>query len=334
MCHEYTLFIQLLEKRIAKHYNKRAGYHTNQLEGSLYMELFSILCFIKLAQCSKFYEAAEQLHISQSSFSKHIQSLEHTLGAKLFVRNTHGSALTRAGEELLPYAESISQEYARAESLIDTYKKNLDKRLVVYAHSSLSHYKLSEKLFQFQNMYPDAQLEIHEVENQVAVRALQTDSSTVGIVFSASDTVHESFNRCILAHDELVVLVSRQHNLAEQARVHISMLRHEVFQILLKRQEQFLYSFILKQCATAGFTPAITPYALWYSTIPGILKTHNFVSVLPRKIAESICTSDTKIIALDGVEPLMIEFMKNTENKSDIANALYKFVQHFAVPPV
>ena len=61
------------------------------------MELFSLRCFVTLAQYLKFSEAADSLFLSQSAFSKQIQALETDLGVKLFERNAWATALTDAG---------------------------------------------------------------------------------------------------------------------------------------------------------------------------------------------------------------------------------------------
>lgn len=294
------------------------------------MELFSILCFVTLARCSKFFEAAEKLHISQSSFSKHIQALERTLGADLFVRHPHGSALTAAGMAFLPYAEAIIQEYEKAGHLIDAYKKSYKHRLVVYTHSFLVHYNLSEMLLCFQDTHANAQLEINELDSRLAIQHVQDNPAYVSIVFSEPDAAIEQLDRHILLYDALVLLASRQHPIAVHDRIHISLLRNEKLQIMLKEQEPFLSAFILKQCKKAGFSPKLSPHGLWISTIRELLLRENLVSVIPRRIAESICTPDLKILDLEGAEPLSIQVVKNKKSVSDIVNRFYEFTKLYA----
>jgi DNA-binding transcriptional LysR family regulator len=52
-------------------------------------------------------EASRQLHLTQSTVSARIQRLEEELGARLFVRNRGGAALTTAGRRFLEYAKRL-----------------------------------------------------------------------------------------------------------------------------------------------------------------------------------------------------------------------------------
>ena len=61
--------------------------------------------FLALAEYGGFSKAAENRAVSQSSFSRRIQSLEHWVGAPLFNRDTHNIHLTPAGEKFFLTAE-------------------------------------------------------------------------------------------------------------------------------------------------------------------------------------------------------------------------------------
>lgn len=63
--------------------------------------------FIVLTQFGNFQMAADSLFISQSSLSKHIQSIESELGFPLLRHNKNKFALTPEGMEFLPYANKI-----------------------------------------------------------------------------------------------------------------------------------------------------------------------------------------------------------------------------------
>ncbi|MGM9618234.1 MAG: LysR family transcriptional regulator [Oscillospiraceae bacterium] len=56
--------------------------------------------FLVLSKLLNYGKAAEALYISQSVLTKHIQALEKELGVPLFIRTTHGVALTEAGRTL------------------------------------------------------------------------------------------------------------------------------------------------------------------------------------------------------------------------------------------
>ncbi len=58
--------------------------------------------FEAVARLKGFKNAAEEIHVTPSAVSHGINTLEIWLGAQLFVRNSHGLALTEAGETYLP----------------------------------------------------------------------------------------------------------------------------------------------------------------------------------------------------------------------------------------
>ena len=53
--------------------------------------------FLTVVTAGNFITAAERLHVSQSTVSTRIHTLEEQLGCTLFVRNKAGATLTPAG---------------------------------------------------------------------------------------------------------------------------------------------------------------------------------------------------------------------------------------------
>lgn len=71
------------------------------------MELYQLRTFVTVAQQGHLTQAAELLHLSQPAVTAQIKALEEDMGMPLFDRSAGGVRLTRAGEELLPRAQSI-----------------------------------------------------------------------------------------------------------------------------------------------------------------------------------------------------------------------------------
>ena len=66
------------------------------------MDLAYIREFVALASSLSFSETAEQMHISQSALSRHIQALEKELGEPLFIRSTRKMRIPFATRILSP----------------------------------------------------------------------------------------------------------------------------------------------------------------------------------------------------------------------------------------
>lgn len=71
--------------------------------------------FLTVIDAGNFIGAADRLHVTQSTVSARIHSLEEQLGCKLFVRNKAGTALTPAGHQFQKHAAVLVRtvEHAR-----------------------------------------------------------------------------------------------------------------------------------------------------------------------------------------------------------------------------
>jgi DNA-binding transcriptional LysR family regulator len=67
--------------------------------------LDNLRCFVEAARTLNFRAAARSVALTPSALGQRIRQLEAQLGQELFVRSTRRVALTRAGRDLVPYAE-------------------------------------------------------------------------------------------------------------------------------------------------------------------------------------------------------------------------------------
>ena len=70
--------------------------------------------FLEIVHSGSFLRAADRLHVTQTTVSARIRTLEDELGRQLFVRNRNGAHLTPAGREFERFAQSFVQIWERA----------------------------------------------------------------------------------------------------------------------------------------------------------------------------------------------------------------------------
>ena len=70
--------------------------------------------FLEIVNAGSFVRAAERLHVTQTTVSARVRSLERQLGRSVFVRNKAGATLTPAGKQFLRYAPVFLQVWERA----------------------------------------------------------------------------------------------------------------------------------------------------------------------------------------------------------------------------
>lgn len=71
------------------------------------MDIDQARTFLAISAHGSFLEAARRLHVTQSTVSARIKSLEEALGAQLFVRNRSGATLTQAGRRFVQHAKTL-----------------------------------------------------------------------------------------------------------------------------------------------------------------------------------------------------------------------------------
>jgi DNA-binding transcriptional LysR family regulator len=71
------------------------------------MDMDQVRTFLAVAANGSFLEAANRLHVTQSTVSARVQNLENNLGTRLFVRNRAGASLTPSGKRFLRHAKSL-----------------------------------------------------------------------------------------------------------------------------------------------------------------------------------------------------------------------------------
>lgn len=70
--------------------------------------------FLMVATSGNFVAAASRLHVTQSTVSARIQTLETTLGTRLFQRGRNGATLTVAGKRFLRHAKNLVRTVEQA----------------------------------------------------------------------------------------------------------------------------------------------------------------------------------------------------------------------------
>ncbi len=80
----------------------------------IHMDIELARTFLAVAATGNFVAAGNRLHVTQSTVSARIQTLENQLGARLFVRGRNGAELTAAGKRFLSHAKNLVRTLEQA----------------------------------------------------------------------------------------------------------------------------------------------------------------------------------------------------------------------------
>lgn len=164
-------------------------------------------------------QAAESLHTSQSSLSKHISALESQLKADVFTRQGKRlTGLTAIGRELMPHIEAIFAEIRSIENLSLDFNNISTGTLTVATTHTQARYVLPTVVKQFKAIYPKVNLVLSQADPETIARMVIHGKADIGI--ATESLLNNSVLRCHRYYDwSHVVVVPKTHELAEFAGV-------------------------------------------------------------------------------------------------------------------
>ncbi len=116
--------------------------------------------FDSVARLGSLAAAARELGVNHSTVFRRINTLEASLGVKLFERLPTGYALTAAGEEMLVSAVRVGEEITALERRIAGHDYRLSGTVRVTTTDTLGLSFVQPYLFEFYRDYPGIQVEL------------------------------------------------------------------------------------------------------------------------------------------------------------------------------
>jgi DNA-binding transcriptional LysR family regulator len=150
--------------------------------------------FLCVIASGSFVEAANRLHVTQSTVSTRIRRLEESLGADLFVRNKAGTTLTAAGQRFQRHASLLTRTVELARQEVGSVS-GFRATLTVAGRIALWDDVLSRWLPIFRDLVPDVavramvgfeeDLMLALVEGRADIAAMYTPQARPGLTIEA-----------------------------------------------------------------------------------------------------------------------------------------------------
>lgn len=246
------------------------------------MNIESLKYFLNIAKYNSFSLAAEELCISQSSLSKHIKKLEVELNCILFDRSTRSIKLTPAGIDLKKYASNIIDNYNELLIDLNKYSCSIPKLSIGYI-PVINQYNIANYIGKFKNKHTNLELELIEGEHSEILDLLLNNKIDFAILRSDSLNLD---NLCIseLAKDELVIITSKNHSIANKKYVSLKNLSKENFISL--GENSGVYSLFVKECKKYDFEPNILCFNSRIENILGLVSAELGIAPLMKRSVE------------------------------------------------
>ncbi|WP_354051439.1 LysR family transcriptional regulator [Bradyrhizobium sp. LB12.1] len=180
---------------------------------------------IAASQHRSLRQAAETLRIKQSTLSRRLRSLEHTLGSTLFERTNGGTRPTIEGQEFLDAARRIVGDTEALAARLKTHSRGESGQLTIGIHASLSAGNLRATLLDHRHRFPD--VDTHLVDGARDHLISDLVSSAIDVAFVAEPNPRWSDRSLLVWNERVVVALPENHPLTSRNVVHWGELRQE-----------------------------------------------------------------------------------------------------------
>jgi len=192
------------------------------------LDVYALRVFLEAARAMSFTRAAETLSITQPAVSHQIKSLEDYLQIELFERTGRSVKLTKAGQTLVPLARQVVDMVTSVEEHMHTVEGEVTGDLVIGCSEPSAHYLLPYLLSRFKRIYPNVNMKVPVVSQEVLCDKLASDSFDLGIAGTRYPP-HYDLHSFPLYEDQLVLVASSAHPWAQRDCVQIGDLREESY---------------------------------------------------------------------------------------------------------
>lgn len=235
--------------------------------------------FQAVAQELHFGRAAARLHIAQPALSRQIQQLEEEIGTPLLRRTQRRVELLPAGQLFLGRSNLVLEEVARA--VLDARRTGageLGRLSVGFIHSS-TYGLLPSIIERFRHLYPDIELELHEMPISEQHVALTRGVIDVGLLRPQPAPAEVEVQPVL--EDPFLVAVPHTHKLAARTSVRLEELQGEPMVMFPHRGSPLFHSRIMAMCEGAGFTPRVVQEATQIHTVAGLVGAGIGLAIIP-----------------------------------------------------
>lgn len=217
------------------------------------MDIKQLRYFLQVCENGSMLQAAQNIFISQQALSKAIATLEKEIGSPLFYRTSKGLLLTEIGDMLRERSIPIVKEMDLLVEQI-AIGARLQGGNVRLGMSIGTVYLLPlESLEMFEGTHVDLSIEAAEYNYSTCEKLVENGQLDLAVVPGPVD--NKKLTAIHLADRRRMLLLRRDHALAQQEEISITDLREHPFALCIN--ERCLAKF-LSRCEENGFQPNIT----------------------------------------------------------------------------
>ena len=138
--------------------------------------------FLDVARTGSFHRSAERLHVSQSTVSARIRTLEEQTGQVLFQRLKNGAVLTGPGRRMAPYADTAVRAWERGRQYLSLVEsQRIECALGI--QSVLAEWLATEWIGWVNERHPEIALRVESGDSDALMRGLDDAFIDIAVAF-------------------------------------------------------------------------------------------------------------------------------------------------------
>jgi len=209
--------------------------------------------FYQAAKYLNFTRAAENLCITQPAVTAHLKLFEDNCNLKLFKKKGKRIYLTDEGQTLYEYARRVFEYEKEIDGVIEDMRKLKRGILRLGTTKTYARYFMPFLISRFREDYPHIKIHLDEGSSLDMNNSLLDFSNELAIIAMAGDNPDICF--IPFSQEELIVVLSPEHNLAKKKAISLTDLAAEP--IIMKEDGSGTRKVVVELFAREGVIPNI-----------------------------------------------------------------------------
>jgi LysR family transcriptional regulator, transcription activator of glutamate synthase operon len=261
------------------------------------LETRQIQYFLEVAKREHVTEAADALHVAQSSVSRQIFNLESELGVELFIREGRSVKLTPLGRIFYERMKQIWNMMGDAKREVEEYL-NPEKGTVRIAFPiSMAAHTLPSIIYAFRTRYPEAKFQMSNALYWDLIDGVINGEYNLAMIAPMPNQEKEKkIKGATLFTENIVALLPIHHPLADRESIRLRDLKNAPFCVL---PEGFIFrEQVVQACNDAGFSPQIAFEGKDIDALKGLVSAGLGLALMPEMTLVDNTPRSTVIVPL------------------------------------
>jgi LysR family transcriptional regulator, transcription activator of glutamate synthase operon len=244
------------------------------------LETRQIQYFLEVAKREHVTEAADALHVAQSSVSRQIFNLESELGVELFIREGRSVKLTPLGRIFFERMKQVWNMMEDAKREVEEYLDPKKGTVRIAFPISMAAHTLPSIIYAFRIRYPEAKFQMSNALYYDLMEGIINGEYNLAMIAPMPNLAKEKkIKGSILFTENIVALIPQHHPLSGRKAVRLRDLRNDPFCVL---PEGFVFrEQVVQACQEAHFTPKIAFEGKDIDALKGLVSAGLGVALMP-----------------------------------------------------